>query len=163
MRFWKKGDEGLHFSDCFDYTTNRAKSLFLEDVQAFIGDEDWVVLQNPEEGHDLWRPWMEFRQLHSRWVTSPSSWQLLCMFHKHQSSCTNQSGPSSQSARTIWTKFPTYFGVLKYNSVFVTDESLDILQEQGFGAVSRVIKTIAEMQSFISFFSQTHLWNCIFI
>ena len=51
----------------------------------------------------------------------------------------------------------SFFGILKYNSVFVTDESLDILQEQGFGAVSCVIKTIADMQSFISFFSRMHL------
>ena len=30
----------------------------------------------------------------------------------------------------------TFVGVLKYNSVFVTDESLEGLQELGFGAVS---------------------------
>ena len=29
-----------------------------------------------------------------------------------------------------------FYGVLKYNSVFVMDESLDVLAEQGFGAVS---------------------------
>ena len=49
----------------------------------------------------------------------------------------------------------SFFGILKYNSVFVTDESLDILQEQGFGAVSR--NQNHRWHAFISFFSRMHL------
>lgn len=44
----------------------------------------------------------------------------------------------------------SFFGILKYNSVFVADESLDILQEQGFGAVSYVITVIAHQYSRLS-------------
>jgi hypothetical protein len=42
----------------------------------------------------------------------------------------------------------TFQGVLKYNSVFVTDESLNVLKEQGFGAV-RFNVTVERYMSFL--------------